>query len=273
MQEQIITIFYLCDELVQAVGIREDPQVKMTTAEVMTVALTAASFFGGNFETSRKFLQEHGYIPDMVSKSRFNRRLHALGESVWQMLFSLLAEVFKQTNAENEYVLDSFPVPVCDNIRISRSKIYQGEAYRGYIASKRRYFYGLRVHMLITATGQPVEFLLAPGASHDAKILKQFTFDLPPNAVVNGDKAYNDYGYEALLHEAVSILLQPLRKKNSKRPFEPWIRFWQERVRKRVETTFSVMTQGFPKVIHAVTAPGFELKVVLFILAFAIQCL
>jgi hypothetical protein len=230
----------------------------MTNAEVMTVALTAARFFGGHFETSRQFLQEHGYIPDMWRKSRLNRRLHAIGESVWQRLFSLLAEVFKQPNAEHEYVLDSLPVPVGDNIRISRSKIDVGEAYRGYIASKRRYFDGLRVHMIITTTGQPVEFLLAPGASHDAKIRKQFAFDLPVNAVGKGDKAYNDYGYEELLHEAAGILLRPLRKQHSKRPFAPWIRFWQERVRKRVETTFRLMTQGFPKAIHAVTATGFE---------------
>lgn len=192
---------------------------------------------------------------------------------MWQVIFSLCASVCKHTHADQEYIIDRFPVPVCDNIRIRRSKIYQGKEYHGYIASKRRYFYGLRVHMLITTTGQPIEFLLAPGASHDARVLKQFACDLPPNAVVDADKAYNDYEYEALLTEATGILLLPLRKKNSNRAFEPWILFWQERMRKRVETTFSLITQGFPKAIHAVTAKGFELKVVLFVLAFAIQCL
>lgn len=273
MEEQILTIFYLCDEVLHALQMKEDPQVQMTNAEVMTVALTAATFFSGNFETSRQFLHEHGYMPEMLSKSRCNRRLHAIGESVWHVVFSLCATVFKQINGEQEYGIDSFPVPVCDTSRIRRSQISHGEEYRGYIASKRRYFYGLRVHMLISITGQPIEFLLTPGASHDAKIVKQFAFDLPANAVVNADTAYNAYGYEALLQEATGIRLKPLCKKNSKRPFAPWIRFWQERVRKRVETTFSLITQGFPKAIHAVTATGFELKVVLFVLAFTIQCL
>jgi len=35
-------------------------------------------------------------------------------------LLDLFAGVFKQANEGQEYILDSFPVPVCDNIRISR---------------------------------------------------------------------------------------------------------------------------------------------------------
>lgn len=271
MEEQIITIFCLCDDLLKALEIKEDPQIKMNNAEVMTVALTAASFFSGNFEKSREFLYEHGYIPNMLSKSQFNRRLHAIGEYVWQSLVFILSEAFKQTNEDNEYIIDSFPVPVCDNIRIRRSKIYQGEEYRGYIPSKRRYFYGIRVHMIISKTGKPIEFILAPGSHNDAKIFKQFNFDLPENSVVYGDKSYNNYSFEDMLKEAIKIILKPIRKKNSKRPFEPWICYLQSKIRKQIETTFSQITHFFPKSIHAVTARGFELKVVLFVIAFAVQ--
>jgi len=44
-------------------------------------------------------------------------------------------------------------------------------------------------------------------------------------------------------------------------------------VRKRVETTASQINALLPKSIHAVTSKGFELKVMLFVLAFAFQCL
>ncbi len=53
---------------------RDDPQAQMSTAEVMTVTLVAAAVFDGNQEKSRRFLQEHGYIKAMLSKSRFNRK-------------------------------------------------------------------------------------------------------------------------------------------------------------------------------------------------------
>jgi hypothetical protein len=69
--------------------------------------------------------------------------------------------MFKESNSSGEYVVDSFPIPVFDNIRIWRSKLYEGEEFRGYVASKKRYFYGLRVHMLVTAEdGKLVEFSL-----------------------------------------------------------------------------------------------------------------
>ena len=132
----------------------------------MTIPLVAAAFFSGNLEASRSFLDEYGYIKKAISKSRFNRRLHAIDPSLWRTLFDLLAEVFKHNNATQSYVVDSLPVAVCDNIRIRRCKLYppekHGKAFRGYIVSKRRYFYGLRVHLLVSGAGEPVEFSLWP---------------------------------------------------------------------------------------------------------------
>jgi hypothetical protein len=273
MKEEITTVFCISDELHKAMGIHEDPQVKMNNAEVMTTALTASLFFSGNYEKSRIFLSEHGYIANMLSRSQFNRRLHAIPETVWLALFGLLAELHKRANPDNEYAMDSFPVPVCDNIRISRSRIYKGEEYRGYIPSKRRYFYGLRIHIVVTKTGEPVEFTLAPGATNDCRVLKQFDLDLPSGSTIYADKSYNDYGYEDLLKEAADISLSPLRKKNSKRAVECWSTFLRKYFRKRVETTASQINDLFPKSIHAVTSKGFELKLVLFVIAFSIKCL
>ena len=274
MELEITTIFVLCDELLTAMNIREDPQIQMNNAEVMTVPLTAARFFYGCLESTRNFLCEHGYIPAMLSESRLNRRIHAIPEVVWLAVFRILAEVFKAENASQEYCLDSFPIPVCDNIRISRAKLYQGEAYRGYIASKRRYFFGLRVHMIVTASGQPVEVILRPGAEADVSVYQDFNFELPEGAECYTDKANNVYAFEDLLKEAAHIFVKPARKKNSKRATDPYVvTHYEQYRRKRIETAFSQITNLFPKHIHAVTRRGFELKVICFILAFAISFL
>lgn len=273
MSHYTIAIYCLCDEFVNAFGVQDDPQAQMSTAEVMTTALIAASFFAGNLQESRTFLNDHGYIPAMLSKSRLTRRLHAIPPHWWMSLFQILAQIHKQTNPTGEYIIDSCPVPVCDNIRIRRCRLYHDESYRGYIASKRRYFFGLRVHLLVTAQGKPVEFVLAPGAAADGPVLKGFTLDLPEGAVIYADKLHNDYQFEDFLKEAAGIALKPLRKKNSQRAVEPWVKFWCQRTRKRIETSFSQLTGLFPKSIHAVTARGFELKLVWFILALAIHSL
>lgn len=276
MEDTIITTYYLCDEFLKATGHRDDPQVRLSSAEVMTVALVGAAFFGGNIEASRSFLDEYGYIEKAISKSRFNRRLHAIDPSLWRTLFDLLAEVFKQSNADQSYVVDSLPVAVCDNIRIRRCKLYppkeHGKAFRGYIASKRRYFYGLRVHLLVSGAGEPVEFTLAAGSEADVKVFKEMDLDLPSGATIHADKGYTDYSHEDLLEEVgLSLICQ--RKNRSKRPHSACTEFLAKPVRQYIETVFGKLSAMFSRKIHAVTPRGFELKIVCFLLAFSIQCL
>lgn len=276
MDDTITTIYYLCDEFLKAIGHRDDPQVRLSTAEAMTVPLVAATFFGANIDEARSFLSEYGYMPEMVSKSRLNRRIHAIELVIWQGLFALLAELFKERNAERTYVVDSLPVPVCDNIRIRRCRVYpskeHGGAFRGYIPSKRRYFYGLRVHLVVSGAGEPVEFALAAASEADIAVFKELDLDLGCGSIICADKAYTDYHYEDLLEE-VGLHLKAQRKKRSKRPMPAWEEFLGKPIRQYIETVFSKLSAMFSRKIHAVTPRGFELKIVCFLLAFSIQCL
>src|SRR5678815_2364320 len=123
MEDTITTIYCLCDDFLVAYGWTDDPRTDCPIAQVMTVALVAATYYGGKIEISRLFLKGR-FFSRMLSKSRLNRRLHAISEEVWQALFAVLAAAFKATNAPQEYVVDSLPVPACDNIRIRRCRLY-----------------------------------------------------------------------------------------------------------------------------------------------------
>ena len=185
---------------------------------------------------------------------------------------SLLAHIWKTLNKDSIYVIDSIPIAVCDNIRIRRSKIYSNEDFRGYQASKKRYFYGLKIHLMVTQDGQPVECFLTPGGFGDVDALKYYAYELPDGSIIYADKAYNDYAIEDLLKEVDHIQLIPMRKKNSKRALPPYISFVQSYHRKRVETAGSLIEQLLPQSIHAVTSQGFELKVALFVIASSLNC-
>jgi hypothetical protein len=188
----------------------------------------------------------------------------------------MLGESFKQLNEESVYILDSAPVAVCDNIRIPRNKIYGTPTYHGYQASKKRYFYGVKIHLLVSKDHQPrpagTRFFLTPGSFSDTSALEQFDFDLPAGAWIFADRAYSFYLVEDLLAEADMHLI-PQRKKNSKRPLPPWLRSLLAHYRNQVETAGSLIERLLPKSIHAITAKGFELKVMLFTLAASINCL
>jgi hypothetical protein len=271
MDDKIIATFCLCDDLLQAIHHPQDPQGQMNDAEVMTTALVAALFFRGNHESARTMLKQHGYIPQMLSKSRFSRRLHRI-QGIFVILFNLLGHTWKTLNKDSIYIIDSVPIAVCDNIRIRRSKIYSDEKYRGYTASKKRYFYGLKIHLLVTSDGQPVECFLTHGGFGDVDALKYYAYELPDGSMIYADKAYNDYEIEDLLKEVDHIELLPMRKKNAKRAFPPFICFVQHYYRKMVETAGSLIEQLLPKSIHAVTSQGFELKVALFVIAYSLNC-
>ena len=271
MDDKIIATYCLCDDLLKAIRHQEHQQSQMNDAEVMTTALTAALFFRGNHESARAMLKQYGYVPHMLSKSRFSRRLHRLTET-FVLLFTLLGQTWKMLNTNSIYVIDSLPIAVCDNIRIRRSKIYTDEKFRGYQASKKRYFYGLKIHLLVTQDGQPVECFLTHGGFGDVDALKYYAYELPDGSIIYADKAYNDYEIEDLLKEVDHIKLMPMRKKNSKRALPPEVSFVQHYYRKMVETAGSLIEQLLPKSIHAVTSQGFELKVALFVIASSLNC-
>lgn len=81
----------------------------------------------------------------------------------------------------------------------------------------------------------------------------------------------NDYKIEDLLSQIAGIHLLPLRKKNSKRALPSYVTFVQHFYRKTVETASSLIERILPKSIHAVKPKGFELKVVLFIIAHSLS--
>ena len=272
MDEKILVIYCLVDDLLRAMNHYEDPQRQVSDAEVMTTAIVAVSYFGGNFSLALLLLKRPQYVPNHLSKSQFNRRLHRI-DHLLVCLFHVLAHTWKELNTDLIYVIDSFPVAVCDNIRIRRSRIYDDEKHRGYIASKKRYFYGLRIHVMVTSDGKPVEVFLAPGCTADVDALKVYSFDLPAGSIIYGDKAFNDYEIEDLLKEVCGINLSPIRKKNSKRQVPGYVEYIQQYHRKIVETAGSLIERKLPKSIHAVTSKGFELKVFLFVLACSIDFL
>jgi hypothetical protein len=148
-------------------------------------------------------------------------------------------------NIESTYSIDSFPVEVCHNIRIGRSRIVKGEQYRGKCASKRVYFYGFKVHMIVTSDGIPVEFTFTTGRTHDMDGIKQLPVNLPQGSELLADSAYTDYALEEMMVDN-DIRLLAARKSNSKRQHKPYTEYLISIYRKRIETAFSDMAKYLP---------------------------
>jgi hypothetical protein len=270
--DKVIGIYCLIDDILQGLGHTEPQQRKVSDSEVITTAVVSALYFKGNQSTTLGYMRSHQLMPEMIGKSGFTKRLHRLAALVlW--LFLHLGRWFKYVCGESEYIIDSFPLKVCHNIRISRCKLLQGEQWRGYNVSKRDYFYGVKVQLITTKEGIPVELCFVPGAEHDVEALRKMYVDLPAGSVLYGDSAYTLYEVEDLLKQIEGIELKICRKKNSKRPDAPYEAFVKTAMRKRIETTISEIVELTPHSIHAVTKEGFLLKILLFILAYQMKTL
>jgi hypothetical protein len=269
MTEQTIAIYCFIDDFFISIGRKADVHCKLSDAEILTTALLAARYFQGNLCSACAYMQQHHRVK-MIDKSGFTRRLHGLRQQLLA-LFLALSDTIKQLNTSCQYLIDSFPVAVCDNIRIPRCRLLQEECYRGKNACKRRYFYGFKVQVITTAEGLPVQFYIHAGSFADITALQAMSVELPRGNELYADSAYTCYELEDLFWQCDQVKLLVCRKSNAIRKDEPWQAFLKNHYRKRIETTFSGITNFFPKKIHAVTPQGFTLKIILFIVAFTLN--
>jgi hypothetical protein len=181
---------------------------------------------------------------------------------------NLLAEINKQLQIPSRYyAVDSFPLPACQRGRSYCCKLYKGKEFLGYCKSKKLHYYGLKVHLLVNEFGTICGFTITPASEADIKALGNWQIPLPEKSILLGDKAYNSYELESLLVECEEIKMLPLRKKNLKRQHEPLLKQVIKSTRKIVETAISCVQGLFPKALVARTSRGFELKLLMFLLA------
>jgi len=192
-------------------GHKDDPQTKVPSSVILALAILAAMELGGKHNKAlalAKYLNLFTYIP---SPSRFNRRLHAL-YPLFLPLLHLLSQVWKNLHQAQAYALDTFPLPACENIRAPRSRLFPHKVYRGFVPSKRVYFPGPKLHLLVDDGKFIHEVSLSPGSLHDLSSLLLLPLDLPEGAELYMDRGYESHLYEDLLREAQGIVPMVIRR-------------------------------------------------------------
>ena len=131
-ENYIVTIYYVIDEMLNAVEYQDDGRSSISAAEVLTVAIVAARYFHNHWERALCILIQRGDITP-ISVSRFNRRLHRLYDWLYGIVVSL-GELFAGGEV---YIIDSMPLPVCKRVRAGRCRKVRGKAYYSVRGQKR----------------------------------------------------------------------------------------------------------------------------------------
>ena len=94
MEHKIITIFYLIDEYLKTMGIKDDKRAKVSNSEILLVGYIAVSDFNGNYAKAYQYCKELKIVK-LLDYTRFIRRINKL-EEVIEKLFIWLGKLFER---------------------------------------------------------------------------------------------------------------------------------------------------------------------------------
>lgn len=193
-------VYVVTDEVLRLLQVEDDPQSKMSNIEIMTFAIITAKFFSGNYKMARYLCKKLGLFRYILSNSRLNRRIHNILWAYWYAIFRFLYFLSKQSDI-SYFAIDSLPVPYCQKNRIDKRKRFLDSKYLGFAASKKRYFCGIKIHMIVTNNGRPIEVHFSPGSESDINVLWTMELDIPSHSILYADGAYNCFDLEDILQD------------------------------------------------------------------------
>lgn len=130
MNDFTIAIYCFVDDLLLKIDDKSlDKRRKLTNSQIITTVIISSKYFYGNQVSACAYLESHHGF-DIPDKSNFNRILHSLTDLLSDLFFAL-GIIFKNLNLSSVYLIDSFPVAICKNIRICNAKLVKGEKFRG----------------------------------------------------------------------------------------------------------------------------------------------
>lgn len=193
--DKITEIFYLVDEFTMEfsqyfeshlIGNKPKKTPRMTDSEVITI-LTLFHF--GGFKNLKHFylfyVGKHldNEFPNLVSYNRFVE----LSQKV-----CLPMTIFLKTCCLGECTgisfIDSTPIRVCKNKRISRNKVFNDTATTG--KSTMGWFFGFKLHLIINDKGEILNFVITQGNVDDRDPLKNKDFVSKIQGKLYADKGY-----------------------------------------------------------------------------------
>ncbi|WP_029752465.1 IS982 family transposase [Streptococcus suis] len=197
----------------------------------------------------------------LLERSRFNRRSKQL---IWlvQLIRKAMSEMLP---SDKLAIIDSFPLPLCQPVRNHRVTIFKGLADIGYNASKHLWFYGFKVHMLVTLSGYILNYVVTPASVHDIKVVYEL-LEGCKQSVILGDLGYLSSELKKDLEQEGYHLWTPFRKNMT--GSEEHNNWKVMAMRRTIETCFSELCRLFD-IEHTLTRgiAGLQLRMEQIILA------
>lgn len=159
---------------------------KLSVSEVITLMIL---FHHSGYRTMKGFYTTYvkihmGHLfPKTVSYNRFVELMASAN-----LPLAIFVKTCRMGCSTGISFMDSTPLRVCKNKRISRNKVFEGVAALG--KSSMGYFYGFKLHLVVNDKGELLNFMITQGNVDDRQPLKDPAFIKAITGKLYGDKGY-----------------------------------------------------------------------------------
>ena len=149
------------------------------------------------------------------------------------------------TDSEEIYLVDSFPVPMCQAIRHGRVNLLRDQgAYFG--KGTKGWFFGFKLHVLATRTGQIVGAVLLPTSYDDRAGARMLASLMAEGSLCLADLGYRGARFQLELYEEEGVPFLTRADIESQR-----LKIRHSTIRERVEGIFSSLWERFATRVYS----------------------
>ncbi len=248
LNDYIICVFCLIDDIYHQ--LTKNKPIRnggypptLTDSEVITMLLIGEFLSLADNKKIWFYFKSHFlcYFPklQLVGYKAFNKQATGL----WHVIRLIHYNLAKHFARSNVNLVDGIPFPICHLERSKRPTLFKGMVAKHFCAAKEEHYYGFKLLLLTTVAGIPVDYAVAPANIDERKLLLDIA--IPKNSILIGDKGYISTELEQLLRESNNTELITPKRKNM---FRQWTKDLAQsitKIRRRIETSISQLTEIF----------------------------
>lgn len=248
LDDYIIHVFCLIDDMYSKMTANQKLRKAgyaplLNDSEIITMLLVG-EFFGisDNKKIWLYFKSNYlSYFPSLekVQYKIFNKQ----ATNLWHIIRILHVQLLNNIGDWNLFLTDGFPLPICHYARSGRSTLFKDKVAYSYCAAKDERYYGFKVLLVTTESGIPVDYIVDAANVDERELLLRA--NIPSGSTVIGDKGFIGEEFASNLQEYSQVKMLTQKRSNMLKQIPKSFSKLIGRVRKRIETSISQLTERF----------------------------
>jgi hypothetical protein len=242
ISELLTIIFVLVDDWYQnhaskILAGKVGAKPEFSDSEVMTLMI-AQDYIPYPSETQYIGFMRANYLdlfPKLLDQSQYNRRARGLWWLVEQFRRDWIMK--KGWHLQNQFLLDTKPVPVMGYKRNKKHSDFAGSAGYGRCVARNLKYFGYKLVTISTLSGIPIVYDLVP-ANTDERLAAETLIDFFSFCDIFGDKGFLGLEWQTKVLDQTNNLIWTPRRSNQHYQNAKGLDRWLNSIRERIEGVF-----------------------------------